>query len=226
MPAQCRRHKDAGSIQCWQDPLEKEIATHSSILDWEIPGTEKPGGLQSIGLKRDRHNWACTYTRAYIYVYTHTHTHDLSSPTRDWTCVLCTGKQIFNHWTTREVSHIKSLSKAVPGSHLQEITLIAWTLPLWPPGLLTVVVLTHLQALPWPTFRKHSGFKWEAPKDALCIGSGLSQPCPPLLTSHLLKQPSPALWDDHCPIWWRKEVRTLSTPLSTRSHQRPHLHLL
>ena len=32
-----------------EDPLEKEIATHSSILPWEIPGAEKPGGLQSTG---------------------------------------------------------------------------------------------------------------------------------------------------------------------------------
>ena len=32
-----------------EDPLEKEIATHSSILDWEIPWTEEPGGLQSVG---------------------------------------------------------------------------------------------------------------------------------------------------------------------------------
>ena len=34
-----------------EDPLEKEMATHSSILAWEIPGTEKPGGLQSMGLQ-------------------------------------------------------------------------------------------------------------------------------------------------------------------------------
>ena len=33
----------------WEDPLEKEMATHSSILDWEIPWTEEPGGLQSMG---------------------------------------------------------------------------------------------------------------------------------------------------------------------------------
>ena len=33
----------------WEDPLEKEIATHSSILAWEIPWTEKPGWLQSMG---------------------------------------------------------------------------------------------------------------------------------------------------------------------------------
>ena len=33
----------------WEDPLEKEMATHSSILAWEIPWTEEPGGLQSMG---------------------------------------------------------------------------------------------------------------------------------------------------------------------------------
>ena len=33
----------------WEDPLEKEMATHSSILVWEIPWTEEPGGLQSVG---------------------------------------------------------------------------------------------------------------------------------------------------------------------------------
>ena len=37
-------------------PLEKEMATHSSILAWEIPRTEEPGGLQSMGSQRVRHN--------------------------------------------------------------------------------------------------------------------------------------------------------------------------
>ena len=36
----------------WEDPLEKEMATYSSILAWEIPWTEEPGGLQSMGLQR------------------------------------------------------------------------------------------------------------------------------------------------------------------------------
>ena len=40
----------------WEDPLEKEMATHSSILAWEIPWTEEPGGLQSMGPQRIRHN--------------------------------------------------------------------------------------------------------------------------------------------------------------------------
>ena len=36
----------------WEDPLEKEMATHSSILAWETPWTERPGGLQSMGSQK------------------------------------------------------------------------------------------------------------------------------------------------------------------------------
>ena len=39
-----------------EDPLEEKMATHSSILAWKIPWTEKPGGLQSKGIQRVRHN--------------------------------------------------------------------------------------------------------------------------------------------------------------------------
>ena len=38
-----------------EDPLEKEMATHSNILAWRIPWTEEPGGLQSMGLQRVGH---------------------------------------------------------------------------------------------------------------------------------------------------------------------------
>ena len=50
-----------------EDPLEEGIATHSSTLAWEIPWTEEPGGLQSMGSQRVGHNWAT--------VQAHTHTH-------------------------------------------------------------------------------------------------------------------------------------------------------
>ena len=47
-----------------EDPLEEGVATHSSILAWEIPWAEKPGGLQSKQSKRVRHNWTdCTHGR-------------------------------------------------------------------------------------------------------------------------------------------------------------------
>ena len=41
-----------------EDPLEKGIANHSSILAWRIPWTEEPGGLQFMGLQRVRHDLA------------------------------------------------------------------------------------------------------------------------------------------------------------------------
>ena len=40
----------------WEDPLEKEMATHSSILAWKIPWTEEPGRLQSMGSQRVGHD--------------------------------------------------------------------------------------------------------------------------------------------------------------------------
>jgi len=40
--------EDLGSTLGWEDPLEKGMATHSSILAWRIPWTEEPGGLQSM----------------------------------------------------------------------------------------------------------------------------------------------------------------------------------
>jgi len=40
----------------WEDPVEKGMATHSSILAWTIPWTEEPGGLQFMGLQRVRHD--------------------------------------------------------------------------------------------------------------------------------------------------------------------------
>ena len=41
----------------WEDPLEKEMATHSSILAWKIPWMEQPGGLRSTGSQRVGHNF-------------------------------------------------------------------------------------------------------------------------------------------------------------------------
>ena len=56
----------------WEDLLEKEISTHSSILAWRIPWTEEPGRLQSIVSQRVRHCWT---DLALHDMHTHTHTH-------------------------------------------------------------------------------------------------------------------------------------------------------
>ena len=49
-----------GSIPGQEDALEKEMATHSSILIWEIPWTEEPGRLQSMGSQRVGHDLVCS----------------------------------------------------------------------------------------------------------------------------------------------------------------------
>ena len=46
----------SGRYLGWEDPLEEEMATHSSILGWRIPWTEEPGGLQSMRSQRVGHN--------------------------------------------------------------------------------------------------------------------------------------------------------------------------
>ena len=71
-----------------EDPLEKEMATHSSILAWRTPWTEEPGGVQSI----------ITFLAVPHGLW------DLSSPTRDQTPVPCIGSA--ESWTSREVPSI------------------------------------------------------------------------------------------------------------------------
>ena len=48
--------QETGSISGQEDPLQDEMATHSSILAWKIPWAEKPGGLQSMGSRKVRHD--------------------------------------------------------------------------------------------------------------------------------------------------------------------------
>ena len=50
--------------QGWEEPLEKGMVTHSSILAWRIPRTEEPSGLQSMGFQRVRHDWV---TNTHMY---------------------------------------------------------------------------------------------------------------------------------------------------------------
>ena len=54
LPANVGHSGDVGSSPGLEDPLEKEMAAHSSILAWRIPWTEEPGGLQSMGSQRVR----------------------------------------------------------------------------------------------------------------------------------------------------------------------------
>ena len=55
----------------WEDPLEKEMATHSSILAWKITWTEEPGGLQCVGSKESTRlsDFTFTYTRPRLHQF-------------------------------------------------------------------------------------------------------------------------------------------------------------
>ena len=56
----------------WEDPLEKKMATHSSILAWEILWTEEPGGLQSIGSQKVGHDLVTKQQQQpYFYFFSH-----------------------------------------------------------------------------------------------------------------------------------------------------------
>ena len=51
----------------WEDLLEEEVATHSRILTWKIPQTKEPGGLQSVGLQRVRHDLVAEHARTCMW---------------------------------------------------------------------------------------------------------------------------------------------------------------
>ena len=63
---------------CWEDPMEKEMATHSGVLAWETPWTEEPVGLQSMGSQRVEQDWARAHT--------HTHTHTVNETGMSQAC--------------------------------------------------------------------------------------------------------------------------------------------
>ena len=84
-----------------EDPLEKELATHSNKLAWEIPWTEEPGGLRSLRLQRVRYNWSdLAHTRILEWV-----AYPISSGSsqpRNWTRVSCIAGGFFTNWAMRE----------------------------------------------------------------------------------------------------------------------------
>ena len=67
----------------WEDPLEEGMATHSSILAWRVPWTEEPGGLQSLGLQRVRHNLMTQHS-----------TKNARGPL--YSCIVLEGKELFH----------------------------------------------------------------------------------------------------------------------------------
>ena len=109
-----------------EDPLEKEMATHSSILAWEIPWTEEPGGLQSVGLQ-NRHDWATKEHQRLIscYLKKKNHTCSLSrkAPVKKPNSVaLCYDKETSGPGSC--------LNKGAVRRPLMEREVVAWVLKL------------------------------------------------------------------------------------------------
>ena len=100
-----------------EDPLEKEMAAHSSTLAWNVPRMEEPGRLQSMGSKRVGHNSAtslqlqvvkarsvCEFLFVFFFPYFLVALRsmgDLCSPNRCRTVPPALKVQHFNHWTAR-----------------------------------------------------------------------------------------------------------------------------
>ena len=76
-----------------EDCLEKEMATHSNILAWKTPWTEEPGGLQSAGLQRVRHDLPTSLSRTHMYACMYVCTHTFIC-----VCVcICVGIYVYIH---------------------------------------------------------------------------------------------------------------------------------
>ena len=107
----------------WEDPLEKEMVTHSSILAWRIPWTEEPGRLQSTGSQRVGHDWATSLSLFHFMPSLSCGMWDLvpwpriepGAPTlgrwsfSQWTNREAPARWILNLWTSREVCLFASL---------------------------------------------------------------------------------------------------------------------
>ena len=127
----------------WEDPLEKEMATHSSMLAWKIPWTEEPGGLQSMASRRVWHKRACTH--GYIPIPQH---HQIScktchscflytsfpTPLRHSTMIIFYGSfflwgKIYKHWNTENLCFTLLTTGYTQGTH---IPITIWNTPAFP----------------------------------------------------------------------------------------------
>ena len=85
-----------------EESLEKDMATHSSILAWRIPMERGAWAATVHGVPKSQHDWVTK--RTHMCARTHTHTH---STERVWPSqARVAGRWILNHWTTREVQHL------------------------------------------------------------------------------------------------------------------------
>ena len=94
-----------------EDPLEKEMATHSSILDWEMPQIEEPGKLQSMGLQKSQ-AWLCNWAHMQIQ-------HGLlNKPVMEASYALLSSDYTWRNWSSEineSLSYIITLNNRAQG---------------------------------------------------------------------------------------------------------------
>ena len=100
----------------WENPLEKEMATHSGILAWRIPCTEEPGGLQSMGSRKIGHDWVintftfiCSLkqlTSRFVVVQSLSHVWFFATP---WTAACQASLSFIISWTLLKLIYIESV---------------------------------------------------------------------------------------------------------------------
>ena len=184
----------------WEDPLEKEMATHSSTLPWKIPWTEEPGRLQATGLQRVGPNWATSLQLHFNYV---------QSYHRSWESLhrkLFSSVQSLSHVQLfvipRTAAHQASLSITNSQSSLKFMSIKS----VMPSSHLILVVpfSSCLQSLPASeSFPMSQLFAWGGQS----IGVSASAPVLPVNTQDW----SPLEWTDWISLQFKRFSRVFST---------------
>ena len=97
----------------WKNPLEKGMATHSSILAWKTPWTEEPGRLQSMRSQRVRHDCATnTYTHTRTHTHTYTYSRILFRHEKEWNFAIC--DNMYGSWECCAKSNKSDRERQIP----------------------------------------------------------------------------------------------------------------
>ena len=124
-----------------EDPLEKGMAAHSSVLTWRIPGTEEPGGLQSMGSQRVRHYWVTN-----TFTFNHQLTQELDLGTQR----LLTLSPVLTTCSLSTVPSVGDIFKDTQDSWLNSTALSSsWWCSSWPLTVARVKMWAAIHSYPY-----------------------------------------------------------------------------